>query len=124
MLWTKSTPDYEPLMHRLTASSLLALLLVGTFAPAALAVSAPPPHACCLRKPIQDHGAHHLEVQAVDGERHNCCPPITTAHWAEIGSDIASNRHSLLTYLPPQPSPALRSNFENALRPVRGPPLA
>ena len=111
-------------MHRLTASSLLALLLVGTFAPAALAVSAPPPHACCMRKSIQDHGARHLEVQAVDGERHNCCPPITTAHWAEIGSGITSNRHSLLTYLPPQPSPALRSNFENALRPVRGPPLA
>jgi len=122
MLWTRSLPDYEPAMRRLTARLLLVLLLVGTLAPVALAISAPLPHACCMRKPMHDHGSRSLEVQAVAGEHRNCCPPVTTAHWAELGSGVTSNIHPLLAYLPPQPHPALRSNYENALRPVRGPP--
>jgi hypothetical protein len=109
-------------MHRLTARLLLVLLLVGTLAPVALAISAPPPHACCMRKPLHDHDSRSLQTQTVDGEHHNCCPPVTTAHWAELGLGINSNVHPLLAYLPPQPHPALRSNCENALHPVRGPP--
>ena len=44
-------------MHRLTARLLLILMLSGTFAPAALAISAESPHACCKRKPLHDHGS-------------------------------------------------------------------
>ncbi len=111
-------------MHRIIASSLLVLLLVGTLAPVALALSAPPPHACCVRKLLHNGRARHLEMQAVDGGRHNCCPPITTAHWAEIGSGINSDGHWLLAHLHPQPHPVSLSGCQNLLRPVRGPPLA
>jgi hypothetical protein len=109
-------------MHRLTARLLLVLTLVGTLAPMALAISAPVPHACCIRKPMHDRGSRSIEVQAVDGEHRNCCPPVTTAHWAQPGSGVRSDTHPLLAYLPPQPHRAVRSNLENALRPVRGPP--
>ena len=111
-------------MHRITASSLLVLLLVGTLAPVALALSAPPPHACCMRKPLHNRDARYLEVRAVDGGRHNCCPPVTTAHWAEIASGINSDRRSLLARLHPQPHPVSLSSCEDGLRPVRGPPVA
>jgi hypothetical protein len=113
----------QPPMYRLTARLLLVLALVGTIAPVALAISAPLPHACCVRKPIHN-GSRSLELQAVGGEHRNCCPPVTTAHWAELGSGIDSDIHPLLAYLPPQPHPALRSNYANTLRPVRGPPVS
>jgi hypothetical protein len=80
------------------------------------------PHACCLRKPMHDHGSRSLEIQAAGGENHNCCPPITTAHWAELGSGIGSDLHPPLAYLPPDSRPTMRGSYENALRPVRGPP--
>ena len=71
-------------MHRLTARILLILLLVSTFAPAALAVDGPPQHACCLRKMHSPSpGATLAAVHARDG---NCCPPITTIHSAQVSS--------------------------------------
>ena len=109
-------------MYRLTARLLLVLLLAGTFVPLALAISAPAPHACCMRKGMHDHGSSR-EMQAVGGQYHNCCPPVTTAHWAELESGIDSNIHPLLAYLPPDSRPVLHGNHANALRPVRGPPL-
>lgn len=111
-------------MHRMTARLLLVLLLVGIIAPLALAISAPPPHACCVRKPMHNHGSRSLEGQAAGGENHNCCPPVTTAHWAKLGSEISSHFRPALAYLPPASQPIFRSNSENALRPVRGPPTS
>jgi hypothetical protein len=110
-------------MHRLTARMLLVLLLVGTIAPVALAISAPlSPHACCMRKPM--HGSRSLEVQNVGGGHGNCCPPVTTAQWAELESGVTSNLRPPLAYLPPDTNPIFRSNYENVLRPVRGPPTS
>jgi hypothetical protein len=103
---------------------LLVLLLAGIFVPVAMAVSAPMPHACCMRKPMHDHGSGTQQVQSVGSESHSCCPPVTTAHWAELGSRIDSNVHPLLAYLAPVSHPALRSNYSNSLQPVRGPPLS
>jgi hypothetical protein len=111
-------------MYRLTARLLLVLLLAGTFVPVAMAVSAPVPHACCMRKPMHDHGSGSREIQAVFGPTGNCCPPVTTAHWAELGSGIDSNTHPLLAYLLPGAHPILHSDHAVALRPVRGPPLS
>jgi hypothetical protein len=111
-------------MYRLTARLLLVLLLAGTVVPVAMAVSAPAPHACCVRKPMHDHGSDGREIQAVGGQNHNCCPPVTTAHWAELVSGIDSNTHPVLTYLSPDLRPLLRSNDAHALQPVRGPPLS
>src|ERR1700690_2847107 len=111
-------------MYRLTARLLLVLLLAGTFVPVAMAVSAPVPHACCMRKPMRDHGSGSHEIQAVSGPNGNCCPPVTTAHWAELESGIQSNAHPLLAYLLPNAHPILHSDHAVSLRPVRGPPLS
>jgi hypothetical protein len=111
-------------MHRLTAKLLLALLLVSIFAPVALAITAPPPHACCLRKPLHDHGSGSLELQAVSSQRRNCCPPATAAHWAEPSRGINPAARPLVAYLPPDLTPLFRTNAQAALYPVRGPPTS
>ena len=111
-------------MHRLTARLLLVLLLTGTLVPVAMAVAAPAPHACCMRKPMQNRGSGSREMQAVSGQNRNCCPPVTTAHWADLGSGIDSSTHPLLAYLSPGARPVQYSNHANALQPVRGPPVS
>ena len=71
-------------MHRLTARLLLILLLVSAFAPVALAISTPEPHACCLRKPMRD-GQRDPEIQSrPDCCRHDCCRPLTVSLWAHF----------------------------------------
>lgn len=111
-------------MYRLTARLLLVLLLVGTLAPVALAISAPLPHACCRRKPMHDHGSGSRDIQAVSGQNHNCCPPVTTARWVALESGVDSAVQPLLAYLSPDSRPVLHSIQANSLRPVRGPPLS
>jgi hypothetical protein len=73
-------------MHRLTARVLLTLLLVGTMAPLALALSAPAQHACCMRKPMSDAGApkYQLNAFSYDCCNHDCCRTLTTSRWAQI----------------------------------------
>lgn len=111
-------------MHRLTARLLLVLLLVGTLAPAALAISAPLPHACCMRKPMHEHGSGNRDIQAVGGQSHSCCPPVTTARCAALASRPHSSLHPLLAYLSLDARPVLHGIQANSLRPVRGPPLS
>jgi hypothetical protein len=102
-------------MHRLTARFLLVLLLVGTFA-VALALSAPPPHACCLRKPLQDHGSASPEFQSAGTEHNNCCPPVTTAQWAEMGLGMSTSS-SITTSATPFP-PASIFNCPGGFGPI------
>jgi len=72
-------------MHRLTARSLLVLLLVGVFAPVALAISAPPVHACCMRKPMHQPGSHDSTFNTPPGCcQHDCCRPLTVSQWAHV----------------------------------------
>ena len=111
-------------MYRLTARLLLVMLLTAAFAPVAMAISAPVPHACCVRKAMHEHGSGSRELQAVGSQRHNCCPPVTTAHWAELQSGIDSRVQPLLAYLAPALRPVLHSDYSNSLQPVRGPPEA
>lgn len=118
------TGSCDPTMYRLTARLLLVFLLSGIFVPVGLAISAPLPHACCVRETAHHHGSGVNEVQAVGGQNRNCCPPIATAHWADLGPGIDPGTHPLLAYLSPDMHPALRGNFVHALRPVRGPPLS
>jgi hypothetical protein len=110
-------------MYRLTSGLLLALLFAGIFVPVATAISSPSPHACCVRKPMHDHGSSH-DIAAVEGHQRSCCPPVTTAHWAEVASVNTSNIHPQLAYLPPGVHPALQSIHATVLKPVRGPPLS
>jgi hypothetical protein len=67
-------------MHRLTARILLVLVLVGTFAPLALATSGSPQHACCMRK-----GPAQRSFSQVHFGGGNCCPPMATAQHARPG---------------------------------------
>jgi len=70
-------------MHRLTARVLLTWLLVGTFGPLALAISAPAPHACCMRKPMRGAATPNAEFHAPLGCcGHDCCRSMTVSHWA------------------------------------------
>ncbi len=111
-------------MHRLTARLLLVLLLVGTIAPVALAISAPAPHACCVRTPMHDHASGGREMRETASRTGNCCPPVTAAHWAELDPGIHSTSHPLLAYLLTDAHPVLHSDHAVSLQPVRGPPLS
>ncbi len=110
-------------MYRLTAGSLLSLLLVGLFAPAAMAVSGPAPHSCCLRH------AHRGDsttpgINATNTHHGNCCPPSVTPHCAELaspGNDKAPNQSA-----PAQTSPHPRPFSFDIISDlsVRGPPTS
>jgi len=79
-------------MLRLTARLLLVVLLIGIFTPVALAISTPPVHACCMRKPLHDHASHQAQFQALDCCQHNCCRPLTVARWAQPRPPVGAHR--------------------------------
>ncbi|MGA8489668.1 MAG: hypothetical protein WB711_04550 [Terriglobales bacterium] len=65
-------------MHRLTARSLLVLMLVGVFVPVALAISPPPATVCCLRT-----GMHHCGM-ADDGPAFRAPCPCDHPSWLPL----------------------------------------
>jgi hypothetical protein len=79
-------------MQRLTARLLLLFALAGTFVPVALAVTAAPPHACCLRKAVhQCHGSDPDE-RVIRGN--SCCSQsynraVTTSQCAHLRPSLA-----------------------------------
>ncbi|MGA2348115.1 MAG: hypothetical protein ABSF93_19045 [Candidatus Sulfotelmatobacter sp.] len=81
-------------MHRLTARFLLLFALVGTFAPLALAATAAPEHACCLRKGVhQCHGSVPESDQRFirDSCRyHDGYRAVTTSQWAHAQPQVAT----------------------------------
>src|SRR5580692_9390779 len=88
-----STPSKQGLrlMHRLTARLLLVLLLVGVFVPVALAISATPAHACCMRKPMHGRPSHDAEFQGPPGCcQHDCCRPLTVSQSAHLTPAVCS----------------------------------
>ncbi|HSY92280.1 MAG TPA: hypothetical protein VK812_12960 [Candidatus Binatus sp.] len=85
-------------MQRLTARLLLLYALIGTFVPLALAVTAPPPHSCCLRKSAhQCHQpasatADESDQRSIHGAgccAHDCCRAVTTSQSADPQSSLA-----------------------------------
>ena len=80
-------------MQRLTARFLLVFALVGTFGPLALAVTAAPPHACCLRKSV--HQCHGSDPDERTIRGNSCCNQnysraVTSSQWAHPQSSLAS----------------------------------
>jgi hypothetical protein len=77
-LWAGVGPVVS--MQRQIARTLLVLLLVGVFAPVGLAMSAMPPHACCMRK------MHMSPSQAAwlapHCANHDCCRAVATTQSA------------------------------------------
>ena len=77
-------------MHRFTARFVLVLLLVGIFAPVGLAISAPAPHACCMRKAMHA-SPHQTEFNPPPSCcNHDCCRPLTVSHWAHVTTKLAA----------------------------------
>lgn len=115
-------------MHRLTARILLLFALAGTFVPLALAATAAPPHACCLRKAHHCHAAvaesDQLVVRATSCCNHDCCRAVTTRQWASpqpwVVSTFAHNVDAHVADLqaktPPAPGAASQS--------TRAPPVS
>jgi hypothetical protein len=75
-------------MNLRIAKFLLLLTVMGNLAPVVLAITAPNPHACCVRKSI--HPCHesaasvadHAVLRSGDCCNHGCCRAVTTAQWA------------------------------------------
>jgi hypothetical protein len=73
-------------MHRLTARLVLLCLLASIFAPAALAVAAPAPHACCMRK-MHGRTSHEAVFDAVSCCQQDCCKSLTIS---QVGQTLAA----------------------------------
>jgi hypothetical protein len=87
-------------MHRAIARLLLVLLLVGVLAPVALAISAAPPHACCLRKPMHGRPSHDAQLQALLGCcQHDCCRASTVSQSAHLRSSASRRVRPACTIL-------------------------
>src|ERR1700722_1518903 len=81
-------------MRRLTARLLLLFALSGTFVPPALAATAAPPHACCIRKAApQCHGsgpeADQRTVHSTSCCNQGCGRGVTTSRSAYPESSLA-----------------------------------
>jgi hypothetical protein len=108
-------------MYRLTARALLVLILVGTFVPVALAMTASAPHACCLRKP--NHNSLKPTFNALNLGRGNCCPPMASATWAQPRSSIPVETSFLAAKA--VASDTIFDHFAEPIssRPARAPPV-
>jgi hypothetical protein len=110
-------------MHRLTARLLLTLMLVGMFAPVALAISAPAPHACCMRKPMHDHGQPGSEFHSPASHcQHDCCHALAGFRSAQLKPASVGSVTPASSHLTRQADPILRSSRECSSRSVRAPP--
>jgi hypothetical protein len=110
-------------MHRLTARFVLILLLVGVFAPVALAITAPTPHACCLRKPMHDRSTHNSEFNAPPGCcQHDCCRPLTVSQWAHLTPSANAQLTSPSATLSSDRRPIRFATIVNSAHSGRAPP--
>ncbi len=90
MLAALGVPIYTTEMQRLTARLLLLFALGGNLVPIALAVTAAPLHACCLRKAARQHRCHdesgvdssELVLRGAGCCRSECERAVTSAQWA------------------------------------------
>jgi hypothetical protein len=110
-------------MHRLTARLLLTLMLVGIFAPVALAISAPAPHACCMRKPMHEQSPRGAEFHAPATLcQHDCCHALAGFRSAQIKPASVGSVTPASSHLTRQADPILRSSRDCSSRSVRAPP--
>ena len=111
-------------MHRLTGRVLLTLMLVGTLAPVGLAVSAPAPHACCMRKPMHDRGLPGAEFHSPASHcQHDCCHALTVSQFPHL---VPTVRRQVVTFSAPlslERGTGNRSSRIQISRMGRAPPL-
>jgi hypothetical protein len=112
----------EP-MYRITARWLLILVLVGTLAPVALAISAPAPHACCIRKPMHENGSSRAEFRPTPADcNHDCCHALTVAQYPHLLPSGGSQIATFSTPLAVERTVVSRNRLIESSRSVRAPP--
>ena len=113
-------------MQRCTARFLLLLALVGTFLPLALSASAPPVHACCLRKGHHCHSTSESEQRSITATgscSHDCCRGVATSQTARPKPPIAVIAHRFAATRPAESTPAApRADFFSFAS-TRAPPI-
>jgi|SRR5580692_4324427 hypothetical protein len=110
-------------MHRLTARLLLILLLVGIFAPVALAISAPAPHACCMRKPMHERGSNGAELSTIPARcNHDCCHALTVSQSPHLLPSAGTQVATFSTQLPVERTTVNRSDLLQSSHSDRAPP--
>jgi hypothetical protein len=70
-------------MQRFLARLTVLWMLVGVLTPAALAVAAPAPHACCKRKAMQEAAANHAQFNEFKCGNHDCCRSLAISQRSE-----------------------------------------
>jgi hypothetical protein len=110
-------------MHRLTARLLLTLMLVGILAPVALAISAPTPHACCMRKPMHDQSLNGSEFGAQANQcQHDCCRAMAGFRSAQLKPVNVISATPASSRLPRPADSSRRASRGCSSRSVRAPP--
>jgi hypothetical protein len=115
-------------MHRMTARLLLFFALVGNLVPLALAATAAPPRACCLRK-----GVHHCQdSQASKGEQlvirdascrdRGCGRAVTITQWAHPQSQAVAFFLQTIKTHPAGSQPKSPANPSAEFQSSRAPP--
>jgi hypothetical protein len=111
-------------MHRLTARVLLLFLATSAFAPFLQALSAEPPHACCLRKlHSRNNGEEGHRISDAAPRPNNCCPPLTTPHSAQVLAGGAGTLLLHVSELKTEPANFLSTATPNSNHSGRAPPL-
>jgi hypothetical protein len=114
-------------MQRLTAKFLLLVALTGNLVPLALAATAAPLHACCLRKAHKCHSvvvteSNQLNLYAIGSCGHDCCRSVTTSQWASPETWINAVVAQLANGNVANPATRALATPTFALRSTRAPP--
>jgi hypothetical protein len=110
-------------MHRLTARLLLTFVLVGIFAPVALAISMPAPHACCMRKPMHEHGSTSADLHSsAVCCNHDCCHALTVSQSPHVVPPVGAQISTFSSLIPAERTAANRSRLIQSSHSGRAPP--
>jgi len=109
-------------MQRWTARFLLLLLLAGVVAPAALALTAPAMHACCVRQGMRCHSAHEAQFATPACCGHGGRKPLMVSHWAESHSLCCGSISPVESGLAPRPRSLAVNAGLDASQSGRAPP--
>ena len=110
-------------MQRFIARVVVVLMLVGVLVPAALAVSAPAPHACCMRKPMHQPAPNQAEFSVRHCGNHECCRSLAASQWAEPAPSSSDYARQQTASLHLQGNVIYRTADLRSFQFVRGPPL-
>jgi hypothetical protein len=118
----------RPVAKELIARFLLLVALVGNLAPLVQAATAPPPHACCVRKSA--HRCHdsalsesdQLAVRDAGACSHDCCRAVTTAQWAHAQPPAAASRARIVEAYHAQSSRVSPITEVSSFQSTRAPP--